>query len=106
MPLSRPGPRLREIEVNPVVSAALLSPLKACAQIAGAGQVPPEIEESGAAGSEGDVLLYCGGQEGKKHLLKLSQLRDNGDSATEVSINSPGTVNLWVHCRNDNSGCA
>ena len=78
----------------------------ACPQIAGAGEVPPESEESGAAGSEGDVLLYCGSQEGKKHLLKLSQLRDNGDSATEVTICSPGTVSLWMRRRSDVPGCA
>ena len=50
------------------------------------------------------MLLYCGGQEGKKHLLKLSQLRDNGDSATEVSIYAPGTVSLWVRRRSDVQG--
>ena len=50
------------------------------------------------------MLLYCGGQEGKKHLLKLSQLRDNGDSATEVSIYAPGTVSLWECRRSDVQG--
>ena len=40
------------------------------------------------------MLLYCGGQDGKKHLLKLSQLKDNGDCATEVSICSLGTRSL------------